>query len=124
MIPNHKGEIPVILLLLPFLLGIAFAINLPLHLNSFWLLAVFIGLCIAFIGLNLNYNRLKLYKHRWLGGLLIIPILFLFGWILVANFSETLSKDHFSKKQSQYQVVKINNEPVQKKRLYPLHGGC
>jgi len=114
MIPNHKGEIPVILLLLPFLLGIGFAINFSPAVQTFWLITVFMALCIAFIVLNLNYNRLNLYKYRWLGGALIIPILFLFGWIQVANYSETLSKGHFSKIQSQYLVVRINNEPVQK----------
>jgi len=114
MIPNHKGEIPVVILLLPFLSGIAWGFNLFPAVDPNWLLGVFILLGVGFICLGLNYGRFKLYKYRWLGGILINIILFVFGWIIVINYSELRSNNHFSKIKAQYLVVRVNNEPVLK----------
>jgi competence protein ComEC len=114
MIPNHKGEIPVVILLVPFLLGIVLGLNLLQGANINWLLAAFAVFSFVFILLNLNYSRYKLYKTRWLGGTLIFVILFLFGWINVIRYSELNKNNHFSKIKSQYLLVKINNEPASK----------
>ena len=117
MIPNHKGEIPAVLLLLPFLLGIGLGLNLLAGANATWLIVVFAALSLAFVLLNLYYNQLKLYKTRWVGGVLIAFILFLSGWINAIRYSELNSSDHFSKIPSQYLIVKITNEPVLKNSL-------
>ena len=112
MIANHKGEIPVVLLLLPFLLGIGLGTNLLSGANTLWLI---IGLAIfscIFIALNLTYNKFHLYKRRWLGGVLIVIILFLAGWLSFIKHNELCRSDHFSKTHSRLLVVKINNEPV------------
>ncbi|MDF2433316.1 MAG: competence protein ComEC [Mucilaginibacter sp.] len=117
MIANQKGEIPFVILLLPFLLGITLGLNLLSNADSNWLLALFIITCIAFITLNLNYSRFRLYKTRWLGGMLITVILFLFGWISVIEYKEINNHDHFSRSTAQNFVVKINNEPNLKNGL-------
>jgi len=117
MIPNHKGEIPVVLLLLPFLLGIWLGLNLLSGVNVAWLTVVLVALSFLFILLNLNYSRFNLYKQRWLGGSLIIFILFLFGLISVIGHSELNKSNHFSKIPAQYLIVKISNEPVLKNGL-------
>jgi len=117
MIPNHKGEIPAVLLLLPFLPGIGLGLNLLAGANSTWLIATFAALSLAFILLNLYYNQFRLYKNRWLGGVLIATILFLSGWISVTRYGELNKSDHFSKIPSKYLVVKINNEPILKNGL-------
>ncbi len=117
MIANHKGEIPVVILILPFLTGIIAGLNWFSGIDIVWLIWVFTLLSAGFILLNLNYNRFKLYKIRWLGGILINAILFVFGWLLVINYNELNNKDHFSKTNSQYLLVKINNEPVLKNGL-------
>src|SRR5277367_3239533 len=120
MIPNHKGEIPAVLLLLPFLLGIGLGFNLLAGANATWLIAVFAALSLAFILLNLYYNQLKLYKTRWLGGVLIAVILFLAGWINIIGYSELNNSNHFSKIPAQYLIVKISNEPILKNGLQRL----
>jgi competence protein ComEC len=117
MVPNHKGEIPVVLLLLPFLLGIGLGLNLLSGVNIAWLTIVFVALSFLFILLNLNYSKFNLYKQRWLGGSLITLILFLFGLIIVTRYSELNKGDHFSKIPAQYLVVKISTEPVLKNGL-------
>jgi competence protein ComEC len=117
MIANHKGEIPFVILLLPFLAGIISGLSLLSGVNANWLTSIFISICVIFIVLNLNYGRFNIYKIRWLGGILITPILFLFGWITVINYNELNSNNHFSKCPSQYLVVKINNEPNLKNGL-------
>ncbi|MDR3694018.1 ComEC/Rec2 family competence protein [Mucilaginibacter sp.] len=117
MIPNHKGEIPVVMLLLPFLSGIVAGLNVFAADSVDPLIDIFVFFSITFILLNLNYSRLKLYKYRWLGGALIGLILFLFGCIISLKNSELNAKDHFSKRTAQYLVVKINNEPVFKNEL-------
>jgi competence protein ComEC len=117
MIANHKGEIPVVILLLPFLFGVGLGINLLAGANITWLSIAFFVLCLVFIILNFNYNRFKLYKLRWLGGSLITAILFLLGWIGVIRYNELNNCDHFSKATGQFLVVKINNEPILKNGL-------
>lgn len=114
MIANHKGEIPVALLLLPFMLGISIGIGVTSD-CSIVIPSIVLGvLSITFISFNLSYSRFKLYKNRWLGGLLIIPILFLSGWIAVVKYNELNSVNHFSKSPAQYLAVTINSEPILK----------
>ncbi|HWZ14051.1 MAG TPA: ComEC/Rec2 family competence protein [Mucilaginibacter sp.] len=117
MIANHKGEIPVVILLLPFLSGIGLGVGLFSGTNLTGLIVSFLILSTVFIGLNLNYRRLNLHKYRWLGGSLITLILFLFGLVSVTRYNELNHPDHFSKTAAQYLVVKINNEPNAKNGL-------
>jgi len=117
MIANHKGEIPVVILLLPFLSGIMAGLSIFSDANINWAVGVFAFFSSCFILLNLNYTRLKLYKYRWFGGSLVAVILFLFGWIITLKNSELHLKDHFSKSVAQFLVVKIGNEPVLKNGL-------
>jgi len=114
MIANHKGEVPFFLLLLPFLLGIGLGIDVLSAARLSWLLITFLSLCCIFILFNVYYNRLSLYKYRWLGGSLVTLILFLFGWILVIQYNELNDKTHFSKIPGQYLIVQINSEPIVK----------
>ncbi|QEC78396.1 ComEC/Rec2 family competence protein [Mucilaginibacter ginsenosidivorax] len=117
MIANHKGEIPFVVLLLPFLLGIASGIGFitAAYLPLLW--SIFGGLGIAFILLNLSYQRLAIYKTRWLGGLLITIILFSAGCICAVNNNELNDARHFSRSPAQYLSIKINTEPQLKNGL-------
>jgi competence protein ComEC len=114
---EHKGEIPVVVLILPFLLGIGLGINLLAGANTTWLIIGFAVFSFVFITLNLTYSQFKLYKTRWLGGSLITLILFLLGWLSVIQYKELNNKDHFSKAKGKYFIVKINSEPNLKNRL-------
>src|SRR5476649_1337557 len=114
MIANHKGEIPFFILLLPFLLVIGLGIGLLSGADTAWLSAIFFSLSCVFIILNISYNRLKLYKTRWLGGSLVTLVLFLFGWITVISYNELNNAAHFSKIPARYLVVQINSEPIVK----------
>ena len=117
MIANHRGEIPVVLLLLPFLLGLWMGIDWLSDANQNFLIIVFLVLALIFITLNFGYNRLSVYKNRWLGGLLIVLILFTSGWLSVTRYKELNNRNHFSKAICQYFVVKISDEPVFKNNL-------
>ncbi|HTD98298.1 MAG TPA: ComEC/Rec2 family competence protein [Mucilaginibacter sp.] len=111
MIANHKGEIPFVILLLPFLAGIALGLHFSSALYVPFLEITLISLAIIFILLNIAYKQLKLYQFKWLGGVLVNSLLFLLGWVIVLNYSELNHKDHFSKKTSDFQLIRINNEP-------------
>jgi competence protein ComEC len=117
MIANHKGEIPVVTLLLPFLPGIAIGIafnpvnHLPL------LSGIFIGLCVIFIALNIGYRQLAVYKLRWLGGILMNVLMLVAGCISAINCNELNNSRHFSKTPAQYFSIVINNEPQLKNGL-------
>ncbi|MEN0056603.1 MAG: ComEC/Rec2 family competence protein [Mucilaginibacter sp.] len=117
MIANHKGEIPVVTLLLPFLPGIAIGIafNPVNYLPVLW--SFFIGLIILFITLNIGYRRLAVYKFRWLGGLLMSLLMLIAGCIGAVNSIELNNPRHFSKIPAQYLSVVINNEPQLKNGL-------
>jgi competence protein ComEC len=112
MIANHKGEIPFVILILPFLLGITIGLNFPLAFYIYWLAAIFVFLGLAFIIFNLNYGRLNLYRINWIGGTLLHIILFLAGYISAINYNELNNHQHFAKTPSQYLAVQINNEPI------------
>jgi competence protein ComEC len=111
MIAGHKGEIPFVILLLPFLAGIGLGIYFPYFSFTTFLSILLFGLIILFIGLNLAYKKLNLYKIKWLGGILVHSILLLLGCVVTIDYNELNSKDHFSKKHTDYLLVKVNNEP-------------
>ncbi|MBB6109628.1 competence protein ComEC [Mucilaginibacter lappiensis] len=113
----YKGQIPVVILLIPFLLGLAAGMQLMSDIYLPALAITFICLAIVFITLNLNYQRLVIYKVRWIGGLLMGVILFSAGWISVISYNELNNRHHFSKIQSQYLAVNISNEPQFKNGL-------
>jgi len=117
MLANHKGEIPFVILTVPFLLGIGLGLDFVAgaYLNP--LIITLFVLSFGFIVLNLSYTRFTLYKARWIGGLLMTLILFLSGWISVVSYNELNNDQHFSKKPAQGLVVKINNEPTVKNGL-------
>lgn len=111
MIADHKGEIPFVVLLLPFLAGI----TIGLYLNTLYFLplleialAVF---AIAFVVLNIIYKRVALYRFRWIGGTLIHFTFFLLGWVVTLNYNELNHYNHFSKGKANYLVIKVNSEP-------------
>lgn len=113
MLAHHKGEIPVVILFIPFLLGIVAAINLPAG-NAAILTGLLWVFATVFILLNILYKKLNIHKQRWTGGLLINIILLLFGWVITLNYNELNSQNHFSKTPAQYLMVRITNEPVAK----------
>ncbi len=117
MLANHKGEIPFVLLIVPFLLGIVFGLNFSSASNFNFLFVSISSLSIVFIGLNLAYARLGLYRLKWLGGSLMSLILLLAGWVSVVQHNDLNRVDHFSKSSSQYLAVRVNNEPVFKNGL-------
>lgn len=110
MIAKHKGEIPVVVLLLPFLAGITGAFFF-LDTSNNYILAGLIALTLLFISLNLAYKPLRIYKARWLGGLLLYPILFLLGWFVTTDHYELGKASHFSKAKAQKLVAIITSEP-------------
>ncbi|MDO3641104.1 ComEC/Rec2 family competence protein [Mucilaginibacter sp. L3T2-6] len=118
MIANHKGEVPFLILLLPFILGIGLAINLPPVADIHWLTIAFSALTAIFIFLNIGYTRLKIYQSQWAGGALITIILVIAGYVTTFNNNELNNKHHFSKQHAQLLAVKIVSEPVLKNGFY------
>jgi competence protein ComEC len=117
VLANHKGEIPFLVLLIPFLLGISGGLCFSSAIYLYWILGPLLLLSFVFILLNLNYALFGLYKIRWIGGALMTMILFLTGWVSVINYSELNNNDHFSKKPAQHLLIRINNEPTIKNGL-------
>lgn len=69
---------------------------------------------IAFIALNLLYNRLRVHRFAWLGGAIMTLILFCSGWLSTYHYNELNNTRHFSKLKSDYLIVRITNEPAAK----------
>jgi competence protein ComEC len=118
MIANHKGEIPFVILLIPFIAGITLGLNFGAYADTAILIILLTILIAIFILLNIGYKKFHIYKSRWIGGILINLVLFLAGWISVANYSELNKSNHFSKTPAQYLIARINNEPVLKNGYY------
>ncbi|PAW94589.1 hypothetical protein CKK33_14255 [Mucilaginibacter sp. MD40] len=117
MINRHRGEIPVVLLLLPFIAGIACGIWNAYEQPYTWVGILLALLATVFIALNIAYQTLRLYHYRWIGTLLIIPILFLTGLLFTLSRNELNHADHFSRQQAKYLLVNINSEPSVKSEV-------
>lgn len=113
MLANHKGEIPFVILLIPFIAGIGWSLYLP-NTPIAALLTLLACLCVAFIYLNISYVKLKLYRFRWFGGILVHITLFCLGCALGINHNDATNDNHFSKYKAKYLVIEVNNEPVVK----------
>jgi len=111
MIAFHKGEIPFTLLLLPFLAGLGIGVFYPCTAYVI-VLQIALGIMIlAFVALNLIYQKLNLHKARWIGGAIISTMLLLSGMVAFEANREINHDEHFSKQKTAYLIGKINSEP-------------
>lgn len=111
MLATHKGEIPYVVYLLPFMAGVALALNVPM---LPWLRVsniIFLGTTVIFIGLNLFYRNLGVYRYVWAGGLLLHVILFIAGIITTVKFDDRLQSTYFEKLPPGKLLLRINSEP-------------
>ena len=111
MMPARKSEIPFVVFLIPFITGIWFGITFNLGVGSSMPLTVIAGLAATLILLNLFYRELKLYKFRWLGGVLVHLFLFVSAWAMALQANEMNYNDHFTKRLSDHLLVRINSAP-------------
>ncbi|MEO6149688.1 MAG: ComEC/Rec2 family competence protein [Mucilaginibacter sp.] len=109
----HKGAIPFVLLLIPYLLGIAAGINLFPQTDLTLLLTCLCIALVAFISLNIFYSKWT-YKVSWLGGTIMFIVLVITGIANTIQSNQLNNKDHFSHLTAQHLLVKIIDEPVWK----------
>jgi competence protein ComEC len=110
----HKGEIPFFYWLMPLVAGIISALRSN---QTFWVFPAAITLAtgvILFIGLNIFYNRLRVDRLAWTGGVIILLILFCIGCLSAYRSNELNNTNHFSKLKADYLIVKIVSEPASK----------
>jgi len=117
LIANHKGEIPFIVLLLPFLTGIWLGLSCSSALYFYWTVVPLLLLALIFVAFNIGYTKLGLYKKRWIGGVLINLVLFFAGWFCVIENDQLNQPTHFTKHSSQHLIAQINSEPISKNGL-------
>lgn len=118
MIAEHKGEVPLVVYLIPFLAGILCAQCLGIEKP---LVSIMLTIClsITFILLNLLYTKLKLYQHyKWLGGLLIHLILFGAGMAAVPLHNDRGFADYYGSSHPNTLLVTINSEPALKGKYW------
>jgi len=111
MIAFHKGEIPFALLLLPFLAGLGLSVMYPCAAYLTGLELALGILLLAFVSLNLGYQKLNLHRVKWIGGLLAGAMLLLTGMVAVECNREINSAEHFSKQKPAYLIGRITTEP-------------
>lgn len=114
MLRAHKGEIPFLFWLLPFITGIVLSLYLGGAVPFTYIIILLIISGAGFAGLNLCYNQFKLHRHPWLGGLLMHVVLLCSGWLCVQLNNELRNTNHFSKLKANYLIVKVTTEPTQK----------
>ncbi len=109
----NKAEIPLMLLLIPFLTGLTIGIIFPSGGSILWLYIVFYVLLAGFVVLNIAYRKFNIYKVKWAGGILVNLLLLVAGICCIESRREINFTDHFSKVKSDYLIVRINGEPKQ-----------
>jgi len=114
MLRAHKGEIPFLFWLLPFITGIVLSLYLGGAIPFTYIIILLFISGAGFAGLNLCYNQFKVHQYSWLGGLLMHVVLLCSGWLCIQLNNELRNPNHFSKLKANYLIVKVISEPSQK----------
>ncbi|GAB3936377.1 ComEC/Rec2 family competence protein [Mucilaginibacter myungsuensis] len=111
MLADHKGEVPFIVYILPFLAGIWLAMSFGLADHMIAVSIAFGILLGTFIALNLLYERTKLYRLPWVGGTMMHTLLLLAGTLITLNHDDRNHSNFFAKHPADQLLVRINSEP-------------
>ncbi|MXV52218.1 DUF4131 domain-containing protein [Pedobacter sp. HMF7647] len=107
-----KGEIPFVRLLMPLMAGIACASYFKLSPGNIQLAEVIF--CCLFLLFTLSivfYKSLRLYRFRWISGIILHGIVFFCAQILT-SYSEGLhAPNYFSKRKTSALLIRVNSEP-------------
>ncbi|CAM3648069.1 ComEC/Rec2 family competence protein [Mucilaginibacter galii] len=114
MLRAHKGEIPFLFWLMPFIAGVVLNLHLAEAGLSTYISFLFLIAGVSFIVLNICYNKFNVQRYSWLGGALMHIILLCSGWLCAQLNNELPNADHFSKLKADYLIVKVITEPTQK----------
>jgi len=111
MLASHKGEIPFVVYILPFLTGIALALSF--NFGDYALaVAISFGLLLTiFILLNILYDKTNLYRNPWIGGTMMHILMLLAGLLITINYDSRSHPDYFAKHPADLLTVRISNEP-------------
>jgi competence protein ComEC len=117
MLASHKGEIPFVVLIVPFLLGIwlALAVNPAGYQTA--IAVSFFTLLVVFVGLNLFYQQVGLYRHTWVGAVLMHVLLLVGGLLCAVNYDSRNHATYFEKLPTDVLLVKVSNEPQLKNQF-------
>lgn len=107
----YSGEIPIFRLLVPLIVGMALGLSRSWMLEITFLYVTSAVIVFLFIALNIAYKKFKLYRKKWLSGLLICLLLMITGIILAENHKEINHAKHFSKYPADHLLISINQEP-------------
>ncbi|EHQ30150.1 ComEC/Rec2 family competence protein [Mucilaginibacter paludis] len=111
MIAFNKAQVPFALLLLPFVAGLCLAMLYPFAAHLHLLQLALGAVALVFIGLNFAYQRLHIYKTKWMGGLIAFTLLLMAGIYSFEINRGINATDHFSKHPAKYLTGIINSEP-------------
>ncbi len=103
MIRNYMRSVVLGRLLLAYVLGIMLENYLPFNLQF-----IFIALILFSLSCFIQFyyaRKIKRFTFHWLNGISLNIIFIFFGFLLNITHQETLSKEHFSKKN--YQMLKV-----------------
>lgn len=117
MLADHKGEIPFVVYLLPFMVGIALALQFnPVYYQPA-LLITFSILLSAFILLNLFYKHTSLHRKLWIGGLLAQALILFTGVLCTLSYDSRNNDTYFAKTAGEHLLVKVATEPQYKNNI-------
>ncbi|MCJ8211213.1 ComEC family competence protein [Mucilaginibacter sp. RS28] len=114
MLAEHKGEIPFLIYLMPFLAGIIAGLYFPVSVEILYI-SIAVLFCF-FLALNLTFGKANIYNHSWIGGLLIHLLLFMIGYTALELNDNRTDKAYFEKQRADLLLVRVSNEPVVKQK--------
>ncbi|WP_158828462.1 ComEC/Rec2 family competence protein [Mucilaginibacter lacusdianchii] len=120
MFTIRKSEVPFIILLLPFLVGIGLGLrfNYPNYVSyAYWAFGVSGSLFLLF---NLLYKQWQVHRYTWLGGISLHFTLICAGWFCVLLRSELNSPHHFSRQKADHLLVKVIDEPKRSAQFFRM----
>ena len=117
MLAAHKGEIPFVVLIVPFLIGISLALSFNLAGYQTIIAISFFTLLIGFIALNLLYQLVGLYRYTWVGAVLMHLLILLGGLLCTINYDSRNHATYFEKLPADVLLVKVNSEPQLKNQF-------
>jgi len=107
----YKGEVPFVRLLFPLIIGILAGYAFAEPFIYSWGLGLTFLLFGSYLILLLAFKKYKLFRWRWLFGLLIHFYLAILSYELTVHFSGRFDPRHFSAFKSESLFVIVINEP-------------
>ena len=108
-----KAEYVFVRILCPLIIGIGLFYFLPYRPCLYFTTTATLLLVLGILAVNLNYQRLNVYRFKGIVGVLVLLLIFFLGASVSLLNNERLNKSHFTNEHCKQLKIWVNDEPQQ-----------